>query len=107
MSRIYRNGVAEGIPDGIPPESAAVAQETLGGAVEVAGHLPAELGGPLLEAANDAFLSGMHIVAVISVVGTLALAAFTATVLRRRADSDAGTGEEPTLVSAGVADADS
>ena len=102
---LYRNGVAEGIPAGIPPESAAVAQDTLGGAVEVARQLPAELSRPLLEAANDAFLSGMHIVAVISVVGTLALAAFTATVLRRRAGSGAG-GEEAELVSPGVGDAD-
>ncbi len=86
---IYRSGVAEGIPAGIPPESAAVAQDTLGGAVEVAAQLPASLGAPLLEGANDAFISGMHVVAVISVIGTLALATFTATVLRRRADAGA------------------
>jgi DHA2 family multidrug resistance protein-like MFS transporter len=103
---IYRNGVADGIPPGIPRESAAIAQDTLGGAVEVAGQLPAGLGAPLLEAANDAFISGMHVVAAISVVGTLALAAFTATVLRRRAGSVADTGEEPVVVSAGVEDAD-
>ena len=102
----YRSGVAEGIPAGIPEGSVAVAQDTLGGAVEVAGQLPAGLGAPLLEAANDAFLVGMHIVAAISVVGTLALAAFTATVLRRRADSGAGAGEEPELLSDGPGDAD-
>ena len=99
---IYRSGVAEGIPAGIPPESAAAAQDTLGGAVEVAAQLPVELSGPLLEAANDAFLSGMHIVAVISVVGTLALAAFTATVVRRRAGSGVRAVEEPELLSAGL-----
>ena len=102
----YRSGVADGIPAGIPEASAAVAQDTLGGAVEVAGQLPAGLGAPLLDAANDAFLSGMHIVAVISVVGTLALAAFTATVLRRRAGSGAGAGEEPELASIGPGRAD-
>ena len=103
---IYRSGVADGIPAGIPPESAAVAQDTLGGAVEVAGQLPAELGAPLLTAANDAFVSGMHVVAAISVLGTLALAAFTATVLRRRARSRATPEPEPELVSAGPSDAD-
>ena len=97
---IYRSGVAEGIPAGIPPESATVAQDTLGGAVEVAAQLPASLGAPLLEAANDAFISGMHVVAVISVLGTLALATFTATVLRRRADAGARAAEEQDLVSA-------
>ena len=103
---IYRNGVAEGIPAGISPESAAAAQDTLGGAVEVAGQLPASLGEPLLEAANDAFISGMHVVAVISVLGTLALATFTATVLRQRADASARAAEEPDLVSAGLGGAD-
>ena len=103
---IYRSGVADGIPAGIPPESAAVAQDTLGGAVEVAGELPVEMGAPLLEAANDAFVSGMHVVAAISVVGTLALAAFTATVLRRRAGSGTGPSREPELVSASMGDAE-
>ncbi len=35
---IYRSGVADAIPAGIPPEAAAAAQDTLGGAVEVAGQ---------------------------------------------------------------------
>ncbi len=103
---IYRSGVADGIPAGIPPESAAAAQDTLGGAVEVAGQLPAELGAPLLPAANDAFISGMHVVAAISLVGTLALAVFTATVLRRRAGTGSEPTEEPELVSARMGDAD-
>ena len=101
---LYRNGLAEGIPAAISPERARVAQDTLGGAVEVAGELPAELSGPLLEVANDAFLSGMHVVAVIRVVGTLALAAFTGTVLRRRAGA-AGAGQ-PELASTGLGDPD-
>jgi DHA2 family multidrug resistance protein-like MFS transporter len=103
---IYRSGVSDGILAEIRPGSAAAAQDTLGGAVEVAGQLPAELGAPLLEAANDAFVSGMHVVAAISVVGTLALAAFTATVLRRRAGSGPGPEAEPELVSASLGDAD-
>ena len=86
---IYRSGVADSIPAGIPPESAAAAEDTLGGAVEVAGELSPELGIPLIEAANDAFITGMHVVAWICVVGTLALAAFTATVLRRKAGAAA------------------
>ena len=95
---LYRSGVADAIPAGVPPGSAAAAQETLGGAVEVAGHLPPALGAPLIEVANDAFLSGMHVVAVICVVGTLALAAFTATVLRRKAVAPAIEGESDVLL---------
>jgi DHA2 family multidrug resistance protein-like MFS transporter len=101
---IYRSGVADDIPAGIPPEAATAAQDTLGGAIEVAGRLPAELGVPLLEAANDAFISGMHVVAAISVLGTLALAVFTATVVRRRTGS--GRGAEGDLHSPSVADVD-
>jgi MFS transporter, DHA2 family, multidrug resistance protein len=95
---VYRSGAAEGISAGIPPEDAAVAQDTLGGAVEVAGQLPAEVGAPLIEAANNAFIDGMRLVAAISVVVTFALAVFTATVLRR-AGSRSGSDTEPELVS--------
>jgi DHA2 family multidrug resistance protein-like MFS transporter len=88
---IYRSGVADGVPAGIPPEAAAAAQDTLGGAVEAAGRLPTELGAPLIEAANEAFVRGMHVVAATSVIVALALAAFTATVVRRRAGSGSGS----------------
>jgi MFS transporter, DHA2 family, multidrug resistance protein len=91
---IYRSGVSDGVPAGIPPEAAAVAQDTLGGAVEVAGLLPVELGAPLIESANDAFVSGMHVVAAISAIVALALAAFTATVVRHRAGSGSGSERE-------------
>jgi DHA2 family multidrug resistance protein-like MFS transporter len=103
---IYRSGVTDGIPARTPPEAAAAAQDTLGGAVEVAARLPADLGAPLLEAANDAFVSGVHLVAAISVVGTLALAAFTATVIRRRTGSAPRPDGEPELASEDQDDAD-
>jgi MFS transporter, DHA2 family, multidrug resistance protein len=97
---IYRSGVADGVPAVIPPEAAAAAEDTLGGAVEAARHLPPELGAPLIEAANDAFVSGMHVVAAISAVVALALASFTATIVRRRAGSGAvpEEGSEPEAV---------
>jgi DHA2 family multidrug resistance protein-like MFS transporter len=95
---VYRSGAAEGISAGIPPEDAAVAQDTIGGAVEVAGRLPAEVSAPLIEAANNAFIDGMRLVAAISVVVTFGLAVFTATVVRR-AGSRSGSETEPELVS--------
>ena len=87
---IYRSGVVEGISPEIPPEAAVVAQDTLGGAVEVAGDLPAELGAPLIEAANAAFVQGVHVTAVISALGTLALALFAVFTIRRRDRSGGG-----------------
>ena len=72
------------------PEAAAAARDTLGGAVEVARGLPERLGRPLLDAANAAFLDGIHVSAVISVIGAIALAMLVWLLLRR-----AGIGAEP------------
>jgi MFS transporter, DHA2 family, multidrug resistance protein len=87
---IYRSGIAEGIPADVPAAAADVARDTLGGAVQVAAQLPDRLGAPLLEAARDAFIQGIHVSALISVIGALGLAVFTAVMLRRR-----GVGVEP------------
>ena len=89
---IYRAGVAEGLPAGIPDGAAAVARDTLGGAVEIAGQLPDRLGAPLLDAARDAFIEGIHVSAAISVVGAIGLAVFCAVLLRRR-----GVGVDPVV----------
>ncbi|MGH2573966.1 MAG: MFS transporter [Actinomycetota bacterium] len=80
---IYRGGIAEGIPPGVSPEAAAIARDTLGGAIEVAGRLPDQVGPALIDAAREAFTRGLHIAAAISVVGTIALAMFVALVLRQ------------------------
>jgi MFS transporter, DHA2 family, multidrug resistance protein len=90
---IYRGGVLDGIPAAIAPEQAAVARDTLGGAVDVAGRLPSELGGPLLDAANGAFVSGVHISAAISALGVLALAVFTMIVIRGATVREQGDSE--------------
>jgi DHA2 family multidrug resistance protein-like MFS transporter len=87
---IYRNGIAEGLPDGVPAEAAATARDTLGGAVEVARSLPDRLSAPLLDAANAAFLDGIHVSAVISVIGAVGLALSVWLLLRRK-----GVGAEP------------
>ena len=86
----YRAGVVDGIPAGLPPESATAATDTLGGAVSVAQGLPSDAAASLLGAADQAFLQGVHVSAVISAIGALALAAFTVIFIGR-----AGTGREP------------
>ncbi len=79
---IYRSGIADGIPSGVPAPVAEIARDTLGGAVEVAGQLPDRLGSVLLDAANGAFIQGIHLSALISAIGALALAVFAVVTLR-------------------------
>ena len=63
------------VPASVPPEAAAAARDTLGGAVAVAAQLPADVESQLIGAASDAFIQGLHISALISTVGAVALAA--------------------------------
>jgi DHA2 family multidrug resistance protein-like MFS transporter len=87
---IYRGAMAGGIPAGVPADAAAAARDTLGGAVEIAGQLPARLGAPLIDAAREAFVQGVHVAASISVIGAIGLAVFVADLLRRvRGSSEA------------------
>ena len=51
---VYRLHVANAVPDGVPPEAAAAARATLGGAAAVAGRLPDHVGAEL-EVARQAF----------------------------------------------------
>jgi DHA2 family multidrug resistance protein-like MFS transporter len=80
---VYRSMLAGALPAGVPPDAAEAARGTLGAAVAVGAHLPGQIGPALVEAAQLAFVQGLQIVAAISVVGSLALAVFTALALRR------------------------
>ena len=71
---VYRTQVEDGIPAAVPPEQAATAQDTLGGAVAVSSDLSAGLANQLLETARAAFTEGLQVVALLSAV----LAALTA-----------------------------
>jgi DHA2 family multidrug resistance protein-like MFS transporter len=74
--------MATSIPADVTPEAAAVARDTIGGAVEVATHLPAAASDALLRAADAAFIDLMQISATISVAGALILAGFVFVTLR-------------------------
>jgi MFS transporter, DHA2 family, multidrug resistance protein len=67
---IYRTELANAIPVGLPPE----ALDTLSGALHAAEQLPRNLGSLLIEAAQEAFIHGLHLSILVSVV----LAAVTA-----------------------------
>ena len=66
-----------------PAEALAGTRETLAGAVELAGTLPAPLAEALAAAARAAFDSGVHITAAIALVLMAAAAVLSAVVLRK------------------------
>jgi len=79
---IYRSRIVDSLPDGVPPEAVAAARDTLGAAVEIASALPGTTGQALLRAAQGAFVEGMQIAALISVVLSVVVAVITFVGLR-------------------------
>jgi MFS transporter, DHA2 family, multidrug resistance protein len=87
---IYRNGIEDGMPSGVPARAAEAARDTLGAALEVVRDLPDRVGGPLLEAAKTAFLDGIHLSTLISAILAVGLSVVTWRLLR-----PAGIGTAP------------
>jgi DHA2 family multidrug resistance protein-like MFS transporter len=81
LTASYRNAVT--LPDGLTAEQHNAAAETLGGAVHVAGELPADAAGALLESARHAFDSGVGVSAWLG-CGLILAAAVVALVSLRR-----------------------
>jgi MFS transporter, DHA2 family, multidrug resistance protein len=77
---VYRSSVADSIPPDVGSETAAAAQDTLGGAVGAGEAVPPAL----VEAARDAFVDGLQVAALTSAVLMAATAAAAMLVLRRR-----------------------
>ncbi|WP_341644132.1 MFS transporter [Thauera sp. SDU_THAU2] len=98
---VYRShmlAVANGV--GLPPELAASAIDTLGGALGAAERLPGEAGAALLHAAREAFAAALHVNAVIGAAIMLATALIVALFLRRAAGPGQGeSGHGPAGIS--------
>jgi DHA2 family multidrug resistance protein-like MFS transporter len=93
---IYRGGIADRLPAGVPSGTADAARDTLGAAVSVAGQLPPQVREGLLVVARESFVDGMQLVAAICVVVAIAVAAFTFVALRHIPPTDqAAVAEEP------------
>jgi DHA2 family multidrug resistance protein-like MFS transporter len=75
---VYRAEITEGLPPGTP----AAARETLSGALDVAGRLPAGAGELVTQLARTAFTSGLHVAALAGAV-TMVLGAVVAPLLLR------------------------
>jgi MFS transporter, DHA2 family, multidrug resistance protein len=71
---IYRGSLD--LPGRLPSAAADIARDTLGGALEIARDLPAEIAAPLVDAARVAFTTGLQVTAAISALASLALALF-------------------------------
>jgi len=79
---VYRTGVADSLPAGVPPAVADAARDTLGGATVIAQTLPEALGTALVAVARTAFLDGLHFVAAVAAILALLAAIATAAALR-------------------------
>jgi len=80
---IYRGRMEASMPAGLLPEAARAAQSTLGGAVDIAQHLPQAVGAALLEPARAAFTQALRLTAWIAVVVSMAMAVLALLMLRR------------------------
>jgi DHA2 family multidrug resistance protein-like MFS transporter len=93
---VYRGELAEALPAGIPSEAAAIARDTLGGAVGVAAQLPQGAGTALLAAAREAFTLGLQLTAALSAVVAVGIAVLATVLLRAvPASSQAEPAEQP------------
>ena len=75
---IYRLQMKNGIPQEVPNALADEATETLGGAVAVADKVPNDFSGQLLATANEAFVTGMQLNALIGAIIAVGLAILAA-----------------------------
>jgi DHA2 family multidrug resistance protein-like MFS transporter len=71
---VYRAAMAHNVLRGVTPAAADVARGTLGGAVAVAGQLPARIGTELVGAAREAFSRSMQVTALVCAVIAIATA---------------------------------
>jgi DHA2 family multidrug resistance protein-like MFS transporter len=93
---VYRGQLADTLPEGIPDQVAAVARDTLGGAVGIAAQLPAEFGAALVDAAQGAFTQGMQLTVALSAVVAVGVAVMATVLLRAvPATAQAEPGERP------------
>jgi DHA2 family multidrug resistance protein-like MFS transporter len=105
LTVVYRSGLV--IPKGVTGTDAADAVNSLGGAVNTASALPAGTGDALRSSAQDAFVRGMNLAAVLSGALLIGAAALVWGLLRhRRHGTQAAAGAtagSPTEASADVA----
>ncbi|MEE1762118.1 hypothetical protein [Streptomyces sp. SP18BB07] len=91
---VYRRSMDDDMPSGIPETASEVAHETLGGAVQVAAQLPADVAGLLLTASREAFTEGMQL-ASCTAAGVMFVAAGPAALMLRHLRIDTPSAGDP------------
>ena len=84
---IYRGAIAGALGGDLPPDALEAARDTLGGALSVAGTLPAQPGAVLLTASRCAFIEAFQATALVSTAMTLMAAVAAAMMLGRHQPS--------------------
>jgi len=79
---VYRSELAHTAPAALPSTTMAAARNTLGGALSVAEHLPAQLGAQLLSAARIAFTHGLDAAALGAAAAMIVAAVLSASFFR-------------------------
>jgi MFS transporter, DHA2 family, multidrug resistance protein len=79
---VYRSDLAVSAPAHLPPAALTAARSTLGGALSVAGDLPARIGPDLAAAARAAFCHGLDTAALGAAIAMVLAAAFCARFFR-------------------------
>lgn len=80
---IYRSRMAEGIPDGLSPEAAEAARDTIGSAVAAAHRHAGVIGDGLLTTAREAFTLAFQTVSAFSAVVMVGVAIMVVILLRK------------------------
>ena len=79
---VYRSDLAHTAPAAVPQTATEAARSTLGGALSVAEHLPAQLGAQLVSAARIAFTHGLDAAALGAAIAMIVAAALSARFFR-------------------------
>ena len=90
---VYRSEIAAALPPEVPTDIADVVRDTLGAALAAAAQLPGDLGTTVATIANEAFVHGMQIAAIIGSV--VAVGAAVLTLVRLRSVPRTSETDEP------------
>jgi DHA2 family multidrug resistance protein-like MFS transporter len=80
---VYRAHLSDAMPAGVGPKAAEAAQDTLGGALVAAGHLPRRVGSELLVVAREAFTRGLRVAVIVAAIIAAAMALLVVALLKR------------------------
>ncbi len=91
---VYRNGVADDLPAGLPEGVATASRDTLARALDATDGLPAAVADRVVVPAREAFTNGFNTVALIGAVLLAALTVLALTMLRHVAPTGAAPAPE-------------